>query len=265
MSKSKDVSLMPSIGEWTMLKEQASMVVRTGLLPKAIDTAEKAIAIALKGRELGIPPMHAFSHIHIVQGKPTISSELMLSLIYKNCPGAIINYLKNDSKICEIEASRPGHKAAKFSYTIEEAKQAGLLNKDSWRNYPAAMLRARAISIVGRAIFPDLIMGCSYIPEELGADVNEDGEVLTIPVEPKKEDAVLNERLELGKKIMTTAKELELGKAELAKWATEEFGCMPTEMTIDQMEDFLDQLHGELVLKEKGKQLFEEPTENNSL
>lgn len=173
-------SLLPTESEWSILKEQATMAVRSGFLPRAVDTAEKAITIALKGRELGIPPMQAFSHIHIIQGKPTISSELMLSLIYKNCPGAVINYLETTNQVCIIEAVRPGHKPTKFKYTIEDAKNAGLLSKDSWKNYPSAMLRARTVSIVARALFPDAIMGCSYIPEEVGAEVGEEGQVIDV-------------------------------------------------------------------------------------
>lgn len=53
-------SLFPSETEWKMLKEQATMAVKSGFLPRAVDTPEKAIVIALKGRELGIPPDASF-------------------------------------------------------------------------------------------------------------------------------------------------------------------------------------------------------------
>jgi hypothetical protein len=41
------------------------------------------------------------------------------------------------------ETKRVGSTPVKISFTIEQAKQAGLTGKDNWRNYPAAMLRAR--------------------------------------------------------------------------------------------------------------------------
>jgi hypothetical protein len=37
-----------------------------------------------------------------------------------------------------------------FRFTIEDAGCAGLLAKDNWRKYPAAMLRARCISAVAQ-------------------------------------------------------------------------------------------------------------------
>jgi len=182
IQEAKNVTLFPSQAEWEMLKEQAAMVVKTGFLPSAIRTPEQAIAIALKGRELGIPPMQSFAHIYIIQGKPTISSELMLSLIFKNCPGAIMNYVQSTNDSCVIEAKRPNGSAARFSFTMDDARRADLLGKGNWKNYPGAMLRARAIAIMARALFPDAIMGCSYTPEELGAEINSDGEVVTLPV-----------------------------------------------------------------------------------
>lgn len=181
--ESRPSGLLPSEGEWNMLRDQARILMKSGFLPAAVNTEEKAIAIALKGRELGIPFMQALAHINIIQGKPTVSSELMLALIFKNCPGAVINYPKSDDKICTIEAKRPGGKPALFSYSVDEARTAGLLGKDSWKKYPAAMLRARTVAIVARALFPDAIMGCSYIPEELGAEVDEDGDVVDVPNE----------------------------------------------------------------------------------
>ena len=258
MSKSIQTtqSLFPSESEWAQLQQQAAIVVKTGFLPRAVDTAEKAITIALKGRELGIPPMQAYSHIHIIQGKPTISAELMLSLIYKNCPGAVVNYIENTDKKCVIEATRPAHKATKFSYSIEEAKLAGLLSKDSWKNYPAAMLRARAVSIMARAQFPDAVMGCSYIPEELGADVDHDGEVVTVPAvsvstQPEAKPAIeakpaVRTRAVIGAEIMNMAKELLLSRDQIEEWAVTDFKKSSKELTIAEMETFLGTLQGEV-------------------
>lgn len=259
-------SLFPSEGEWKMLKEQAAMAVKTGLLPRAIDTPEKAIAIALKGRELGVPPMQAYSHIHIIDGKPTMSAELMLSQIYRNCPGAVIDYLENTDKKCVIEAKRPGHKLTNFSYSIDEARLAGLLNKVNWQKYPAAMLRARTVAIVARAVFADAIGGCSYIPEELGADVDAEGDVITIPApeprpgptpDPKpaesKPAAVVVEkpkertRKDVGIEIMTAARDLSLTKEEVEQWAFNEFKKPSKDMSLGEMEQFRTTLLAELV------------------
>jgi len=253
------VTLFPTQAEWAMLKEQATMAVKSGLLPRAVDTPEKAIIIALKGRELGIPPMQAFSHIHIVDGKPTMSAEMMLALIYKNAAGAVVNYVESTDKKCAIEARRHGHNAAIFTYTIEEAKLAGLLNKKNWQSYPAAMLRARAVAIVARAVFPDAIQGCSHTPEELGAEVNDEGEVIVVPPSPEENKpepdkkpasapaaAKARGRKEIGAEIMAVANDLGLSKDEVEQWAIEDFKKSGRELTLEEMETFLGTLQSEL-------------------
>lgn len=188
---------------WAVLKEQVGVAIKSGFLPQSINTPEKAITIALKGQELGIPPLQAFSHINVIQGKPTISSELMLALIYRNVPGAVVNIVESTSETCTIEASRPNGKPTKISFSMSEAKLAGVAGKDSWKKYPAAMLRARCISAVARAVFPDAIMGCSYTPEEIGAEVNEDGEIIrpvykSVSQEPQKSPVTTVATEELG-------------------------------------------------------------------
>lgn len=172
---------LPSAQEFSLMKEMGRMAVASGLLPAAINTPEKAVIIMMKGRELGIPPMQAFSSIAVINGKPTMSAELMLSMIYRNVPGAIVNYLRSDAQACEIEAQRPGGKSAKFAFTIEDARRANLLGKGPWQTYPSAMLRARTVSAMARAVFPDALSGVVYTPEELGAEVDDEGRVLDQP------------------------------------------------------------------------------------
>lgn len=240
--------------DFSILKDQAIIALKSGLLPRGIDTPEKAITIALKGKELGLTPMNAFSHIHVIQGKPTISAELMLSLIYKNCPGAIVNYVETTNQKCVINAKRPGHTFAQFSYTLDEARQAQLLNKDSWKNYPSAMLRARTVSIVARAVFPDAIMGCSYIHEELGADVNEDGEIVDVKQThaPQSDQSTvvayetLQAKKELAFEIKKIAEKLNMDNAALSALAMEIAGHPAKEMNVDEMHAMLENMQVQL-------------------
>ncbi len=265
LAQARTIGVFPTPAEWGMIKEQASLLVKSGMLPTGIKTPEAAIAIALKGRELGIPMMQAFAHIHIINGKPTISAELMLALIHRNCPGAVIDYLENTDQRCTIEARRPGGKTATFGFSMEDARKADLANKGPWKSYPGAMLRARTIAIVARALFPDAIMGCSYTPEELGAEVNEDGEVIDIgrqaaahaepfqPFEPPKEapriepvKPVERTRMVIAREIMTVAAKIKLGGDEMGEWVRSEFGKEMKDLTIEEMEAYLETLNREM-------------------
>lgn len=162
------------------MKEQATMLVASKFLPKHIDTPEKAMAIALKGLELGIPMMQSFSQIYILDGKTASLTELQNYLIRKNCPQAVIDLVERTNEVCKISTTRPGQKPAEFVFTIEDAKKAELMANPSWRKYPRNMLFARCFSEMARTVYPDCIAGISYTPEELGREVNADGEVIDV-------------------------------------------------------------------------------------
>lgn len=161
--------------EWLLIKDQARIALASGLLPKHITKPEQAAIIALKGRELGIPIMQALSSISVINGKPALSAELMLALIYKRIKGVKIAFtapVEKQNEYCEVTFQRPGGAPHTIRFTIEDARRAGLLSNPSWAKYPAAMLRARCISAMARIAAPDALMGC-YTQEELGGEAEE--------------------------------------------------------------------------------------------
>jgi hypothetical protein len=56
--------------------------------------------------------------------------------------------------------------------------------REPWWSYPGAMLLARATSDAVRGICPEVLSGISYTPEELGAQVDSDGNVLEVAIVP---------------------------------------------------------------------------------
>lgn len=167
--KRPQVPVLPDEAEWNRMKEFCNIAAKSGFIIQK--EYVQAVTIAMKGRELGIPPMQAFAQIAVINGRPTCAAELMLALIYKNFPNAIVNILEETDKICKISAKRPNESALyTTSFTWEEAVTAGLSTRDNWKKYPKDMLRARAISRMARAKFPDAISGMSHTPEELDPD-----------------------------------------------------------------------------------------------
>lgn len=182
--------LFPVANELQTMRTIGDMAVKSGFLPTSIKTPEQAMVILLKGRELGIPPMQAFSSIAVINGKPAMSAELMLSLIYRNIPGFVVDFVTTTATECVIEAQRPGGIKTRFSFTMEDAKRANLAGKGPWLTYPAAMLRARCITAMARAMAPDALSGVVYTPEELGAEVDEDGGVIETVLNPTAHTAL---------------------------------------------------------------------------
>lgn len=165
----RNTGLIPFGQEWESMRDMANVLVKSGFLPEALDTAEKALAVLICGRELGIPPMQAIRGIHVVQGKPSLSAELMLALAYQNIPGFRFRVDASNEQLCKVTAQRPGAEAVTISFSMSDAQRAGLTGKDSWKKYPGPLLRARATSAVLRIVAPDAIRGI-YTPGELGRD-----------------------------------------------------------------------------------------------
>lgn len=184
-------TITPSESEFNIIREQAASLVKTGFLPVAIKTPEQALAIILTGRELGIPAMTAINGINVIQGKPTISPQLMLGLIERSGQLEDIRFKVEDDAV-SVMMKRRGRTAHTEIFGAHEAHAMGLLSKDNYKKQASTMYKWRAVSACARVVFPDVLLGL-YTHEEIAPDsiVNEDGELILMP-----EDAVEIEIIE---------------------------------------------------------------------
>lgn len=140
----------------------AERLCKSGLYQQ-FKTPESVFAIIQYGSELGIGPMMSLQNINLISGKPLANGQILLSLAINR--GVKYKVIENSEQKCTINFTRNGSEVTS-SFTIEEAKKAGLCNKDSWKNYPKAMLFWRASTQGIRMIAPDAIMGL-YMPDEI--------------------------------------------------------------------------------------------------
>ena len=81
--------------------------------------------------------------------------------------GGSVKWHKYDKNEAKATFAHPSGGSVDFSYSIEDAKIAGLIRPDSgWTKFPAAMLRARCISGGIRMVLPGVVCGV-YTPEEV--------------------------------------------------------------------------------------------------
>lgn len=186
---------LPSNDEWTRFAHMANTLADSGILNRALNGRPKAVmAVMLKGRELGLPPMEALNSIYIIEGTPSLSSELMLGLIRTRGHRIWYEATGEDgtATICGQRRYPDGTLdpvIERITWTLDMARTADLLRKDNWKHYPAAMLRARAASALARMSYGEVLMGAVYTPEELGAGVNARGDVESLPSRREAEAA----------------------------------------------------------------------------
>jgi hypothetical protein len=188
VSLSARTSLLPSASEYETYIKLAEQFMESGFLPSAIKKPAQALAIMLMGRELGLQPMQSLRMLHVIEGKPGMSAELILARFRQ--AGGRYRWLEKTDKCARIQLVAPGNPddwAEEFEFTIEEARRAEVTGKQNWKKYPAAMLRARVASLAVRAVAPEVSAGL-HDPDELGADVNDRGEVEAWPEPEKREE-----------------------------------------------------------------------------
>lgn len=152
--------------------------------------ASQAIVKILAGRELGFGPIAAMTGVHIIQGRPSLSANLMAAAI-KN--GGKYNYRVKTltNKECSIEFFECGESVGVSTFTEADAKLAGTQNMNK---YPRNMLFARAMSNGAKWFCPDVFGGPVYTPDEMGAVVDwETGEVVDLGTKVEPEQAPVDD------------------------------------------------------------------------
>ena len=149
------------------------MLANTEIVPTHLrGKPEHIYAIILTGHEIGISPTNALQSFASINGKLTMSAELMRALILG--AGHSLSFTESSTTSCTIVGRRKGTgDTATVTYSKEDAERAGLWNSNTWKKYPRQLLSARATTELARLLFPDLIKGISYTPEELGGEWSE--------------------------------------------------------------------------------------------
>ena len=158
----------------------ADQIARTDFAPAGLRGKPEAVMAAmLTGHEIGIGPMQALSEISVINGRPCMSAKLMRALVHRAGHDLWFE-VKSNTKvtICARRADWPEDRVAKVTWTMDDAKAAGLAGGQNYRKYPRAMLAARATGEICRDNFADVLGGIGYTPEELSdGDLIADGDI----------------------------------------------------------------------------------------
>lgn len=167
--------------------EGARMLMKSGLLPAGVKSAEAAMFIVLTGRDMGLSPVQSLRSIHVIQGKIEVAADMQLGLFHRAGGKSQWVTLTNTEAVLRLAAPwliEPHQE----SFTMEDAKRAGL-DKASrsgepsmFLKFPRPMLRSRAITAGLKSIGFDPTAGM-YAPGEIGGPALVEGEEVTAPVE----------------------------------------------------------------------------------
>jgi len=150
----------------------AEKIAASALCPAAFKNKPGDVFIAMQlGAEVGLSPMAAIQNIAVINGRPSIWGDALLAIIkaHHHCQ-AVREWPEgslNDGTLqwfCGI--TRKGQKEEIRSFSIEQAKKAGLWGKTGpWSQYPERMVQMRARGFCARDVFPDALRGLQCAEE----------------------------------------------------------------------------------------------------
>jgi hypothetical protein len=202
---------LPTGLEWQALERMATMLADSNLIPYRLKKKPGDIAvILLAAREYGIPPIMALNKLPVINGTPAPMGELMVALVLRAGHYLAADFRNPDGTVyaggplTEQHYGEARYKRRDWTerevmrFTIAEALTAGLIDRidqqgravatvtktrdgktveepTPWQQYTPNMARWRAVANACRLNFPDVLLGLSYLPEELGAIVDAEG------------------------------------------------------------------------------------------
>jgi hypothetical protein len=215
--------------DYETLWKLSQRISNTPFVPTALRGKNEAVlACVLYGAELGLGPMQSLNSIHVIEGRTAMSPELMRAMVARH--GHRIDVIENSNDVCEVKGTRADTgSTATVRWTIDDAKMAGLAGKNNWKTYPRAMLLARATSELCRIVFPDVIAGLSYTPEEVASIAGVEYEEPTVPAAP-----AIEKPADLDDEIVEAEIVEEEAKAKPRKKVGEAIKMTPVEEVVEE-------------------------------
>ena len=146
----------------------ASFLAGSKLLPASLKgDLNTATALVLMTKQMNLP-ITALSEVSEINGKIGFWGRTRLGIIMRDPRCEYVITEENSDEKCVIVARRsnwPKDKEVKITYTIEQAKLAGLTSRDTYKKHPADMLYWRAVARLASQVFPDVIQGMSSLED----------------------------------------------------------------------------------------------------
>lgn len=146
--------------------EFAKIIASSDMVPKDYVNKPGNVLVAVQtGAELGLKPMQSLQGISVINGRPGIWGDAMWALVISHPEYEDSHEEKTDTG-CTITLKRRGRSAVVVTFTLEDAKKAGLAGKQGpWQTAPKRMMQMRARAFAARDLFADALKGIKSIEE----------------------------------------------------------------------------------------------------
>jgi len=159
----RNTAIAPALSFGDMM-DMGEQLVRTGFLPAHLRTGAQVAAVILTGRELGMEPMRAVRSLSLVKGKVVEAADSQLARFKADGGRATFKSLTEMDAVLWLR--HPNGDEHTESFTMQDARNAGLASNDNYKKFPKAMLRSRVITAALKSVGWEGAVG-NYDPDEL--------------------------------------------------------------------------------------------------
>jgi len=143
----------------------AKVFADSDIVPKHFQGKAQNVFVALcMARNLKLDPMMALQNIYVVNGTPSLSSQMLIGLVNSSglIEGSIVFESNNkplEDLVITAKCKLKSGEIASVSYSYASAKAAALTGKPPWKAAPEQMMRYRAAAFLVRSHFPQVSLG----------------------------------------------------------------------------------------------------------
>lgn len=167
---------------YSLIHKLAQVCAKSSMVPKYYRENVNDCFVAIQmGAELGLPPFQAIQFIAPIYSaksdecRPTLWGDGFLAVVRgSNACEYVKEWLSEDKQTAYCETKRKGEpEPVTRHYTMERAKQNGLLGRPIWRKDPQRMLQMRARGFCLRDTYADILKGVGMAEEVMDYDAPE--------------------------------------------------------------------------------------------
>lgn len=162
------------------MERMAAVIAQSGLF--GVKNPTQALALMLLAQAEGMHPVTAARDYHIIGTRPSMKADTMLAR-FQFSGGKVEWTAYTEKEVTGVFSHPASPNKVPVTWTIEQANKIvqevwadnpgggrtkvkqKITDKDVWKHYPRAMLRARVISEGIRTVYPGVLSGM-YTPEE---------------------------------------------------------------------------------------------------
>ena len=161
----------------TALEKVTGYLSKSSLVPNHYRGKQAEIFSAvILGHDLGLSPMQSLLEIHVINGRPAMSTKLMLAMVKRAYPTLKMRWDKKpDSVTLHFQLSE-NDQVYTTTWDIGRASKLNLMNRDQYKKQLETMLSWRCLSEAIRFCAPEAVLGFYSIDEAQDTEQESDEE-----------------------------------------------------------------------------------------